>query len=115
VLSIDDRLVARHLRNRNLNATEASSPNPYIQPFQLQPRNNIWVVNLDKRQTPSKGHWGKLGEYLFDGSPDTLVPLLKQPFDADPHATNSDSARNLGPEIVLFVLATTTKIFQIEC
>jgi len=50
------------------------------------------VANLDKRQTPSKGHWGKLGECLFDGSPDVLVPLLKQPFDADPHATNSDSA-----------------------
>ena len=54
------------------------------------------VLNLVKRQIPSKGHWGKLGECLFNGSPDTLVPLLKQPFDADPHATNSNSA--LPPE-----------------
>ena len=54
------------------------------------------VVNLDKRETPSVGHWGKLGECLFDSSPDVLVPLLKQPFDEDPHATNSDSA--LPPE-----------------
>jgi hypothetical protein len=54
------------------------------------------VVNLDKHQTPSKGHWGELGECLFDSSPDMLVPLLKQPFDTDPHATNSDSA--LPPE-----------------
>ena len=51
------------------------------------------VVNLAKRQTPSRKHWGKLGECLFDGSPDMLVPLLMQ---AAPHATNSDSA--LPPE-----------------
>jgi hypothetical protein len=43
------------------------------------------VLNLNKRQTPSRGHWGKFGESLFDGSPDTLVPLLKQAFDV---ATN---------------------------
>ena len=49
-------------------------------------------MNLDKRQTPSQGHWGKLGECLFDGSPDTLIPLLKRAFDVAPHATNSDSA-----------------------
>jgi hypothetical protein len=49
---------------------------------------------------------GKAWGFLFDGSPDTLVSLLKQPFNADPHATNSDSALPPGPEIVLFVLAT---------
>jgi hypothetical protein len=46
------------------------------------------VVNLAKCQTASWDHWGKLGECLFDGSPDMLVPLLKQ---AAPHATNSIS------------------------
>ena len=51
------------------------------------------VVNLAKRQTASWDHWGKLGECLFDGSPDMLVSLLKQ---AAPHATNSVSA--LPPE-----------------
>jgi hypothetical protein len=51
------------------------------------------VLNLDKRQTPSWKHWEKLGECLFDGSPDTLVPLLKQ---AALHEINSDSA--LPPE-----------------
>jgi len=32
------------------------------------------VVNLDKRQT--HGHWGKLGECLFDGTPSYLVDDL---------------------------------------
>jgi hypothetical protein len=43
------------------------------------------VINLDKRQT--RGHWGKLGECLLDGSPNTLVPLLKQ--DATDHSRSS--------------------------
>ena len=34
------------------------------------------VINLDKRQT--QGHWGKLGECLFDGLPSTLIPLLRR-------------------------------------
>lgn len=45
------------------------------------------VINLDKRQT--QGHWGKLGECLFDDSPNTLVPFLKQAIDTAPNATNS--------------------------
>ena len=43
------------------------------------------VINLDKCQT--RGHWGKLGECLFDGSPNILVPLLKQ--DVTNHSHSS--------------------------
>lgn len=39
------------------------------------------VINLDKRQT--LGDWYKLGECLFDTTPDVLVGLLEQPIASE--------------------------------
>ena len=71
------------------------------------------VINLDKRQT--LGHWGKLGECLFDGLPNTLVLLLEQ------DATNSSAIPPKKTwagdwlEIILSTLVIITRVSQLEC
>ena len=86
----DNHSVSCHLR---LYISNFDPPNPYTYPsFSTTTMGQYWrLLNLVKRQTPSQGNWGKLGECLFDGSPDILIPLLKRVFDVAPHA-NSDSA-----------------------
>lgn len=39
------------------------------------------IINIDKRQT--MGHWGKLGECLFDTSPDALIHPLRKLMPAE--------------------------------